>query len=222
MADRGESWPTKRGSIFEDMLRHFYHIGSPSAVVVRRNLIDRAGGFDETLLLGEDLDLWLRLARMSQVDYVPAVLVGLRAHPGGTFGRAVRGNPEFVLFQRLKIWNKWVADVGNDGNVLAQFRSEAVYVSMANMLRRSPQFGLYRRLKRSELPLARRLFARPLDYLQPRRRLGIAYGRTKHLAVTRLILPNPVLRRLCRLAGRIKRGSQSSGCSGSSDPWGGL
>jgi glycosyltransferase involved in cell wall biosynthesis len=217
-----ESWPSKRGSIFEDMIRHFYHIGSPSAVVVRRDLIEKAGGFDETLLLGEDTDLWLRMARMSQVDYVPAVLVGLRAHSGGTFGRAIRGNPEFVLFQRLKIWNKWAADIGNDGSVLAQFRSEAIYVSMANMLRRRPQFGLYRRLKRSELPLARRLFAGPLTYLQPARRLRIAYGRTKGLAVRRLILPNPALLRLCQLAGRLKRISQASDYNRSLDPWGGL
>lgn len=218
----GEIRPSKRGDIFEDMLRHFYHVGSPSAVVARRELIERAGGFDETLLVGEDMDLWLRLARISQVDFVPEMLVGLRAHPGGTFDRAVRDNPEFVLFQRLKIWNKWAADIGNDSSVLAQFRSEAVYVSMANMLRRRPQFGLYRRLKLSELPLARRLFAGPLDYLQLGRRLRLAYGRAKGLAVKRLILPNPAMLRLCRLAGRLKQVSQPSDYGRSLDPWGGL
>lgn len=218
----GQIRPRKRGSIFDDMLRHFYHIGPPSTVVVRRDLVERAGGFDETLVLGEDQDLWLRMARMSQVDYLPAALVGLRLHPGGTFGRAVRDNPEFVLFQRLKIWNKWAADIGNDGNVLAQFRSEAIYVSMANMLRRRPQFGLYRRLKGSELSLARRLFAGPLDYLQLGKRLRLAYGRAKGLAVRRLILPNPVMLGLCRLAGRLKHVSQPSDYGRSLDPWGGL
>lgn len=217
----GESPLGGRGSIFEDMLRRFHHIGAPSTVVARRDLIERVGGFDETLVLGEDLDLWMRLAQISQVEYAPAALVGLRVHPGGTFRRAVRENPEFVLFQRLKIWNKWDAHIGNDRRVLAQFRSEAVYVSMANMLRYRPQFGLYGRLKQSELPLARRLFAGPLDYVQPRRRWRLASGRIKQLVVRRLILPNPALLHLCRLAGRLKQVSQSSGYSGSLDPWGG-
>jgi glycosyltransferase involved in cell wall biosynthesis len=205
-----EFWPTRRGDIFKDISENFYHIaGSASAVVARRDLIERVGGFDETLLCGEDLDLWLRLARLSHIDYVPAALVGLRAHRGSTFSLAVRNNPEFVLFQRLKIWSRWAGDIADETAVLARFRSEAIQVSMANMLRRDPRFGLYGRLKRSDLALARRLFSGPADYLQLGNRLRIAYRRAKRLVALRLILPNPKLLRLCQMLGRLKQGAQA-------------
>jgi GT2 family glycosyltransferase len=35
---------------------------SPSAVMIRRHLFDRVGGFDETLPACEDYDLWLRIS----------------------------------------------------------------------------------------------------------------------------------------------------------------
>jgi glycosyltransferase involved in cell wall biosynthesis len=35
---------------------------SPSAVMIQRNLLDRVGGFDETLAACEDYDLWLRIS----------------------------------------------------------------------------------------------------------------------------------------------------------------
>jgi glycosyltransferase involved in cell wall biosynthesis len=205
-----EFWPTRRGNIFRDILENFYHVvGSASAVVARRDLIERVGGFDETLLCGEDLDLWLRLARISHIDYVAAALVGLRAHRGSTFSQAVRNNPEFVLFQRLKIWSRWAGEIADERTVLARFHSEAIQVSMANMLRRDPRFGLYGRLKQSDFTLARRLFSGPADYLQLGRRLRIAYRRAKHFVASRLILPNAKLLRLCQVLGRLKQGVQA-------------
>lgn len=41
--------------------------GSGSAVIVRRSLFERIGGFDETLRSLEDIDMWMRLAAVS--DY---------------------------------------------------------------------------------------------------------------------------------------------------------
>ena len=43
---------------------------SPSAVVLRRSVLERAGGFDEELPVCEDYDLWLRLTSQSAVYYV--------------------------------------------------------------------------------------------------------------------------------------------------------
>ena len=62
-------YPTRRGDIFQAMVETFYPIVAPSTVIARRELIMKAGGFDETLTCGEDLDLWLKLARVSHVDY---------------------------------------------------------------------------------------------------------------------------------------------------------
>ncbi|MGQ9689067.1 MAG: glycosyltransferase family 2 protein [Desulfobaccales bacterium] len=55
---------------------------SPSAVMLRRQLFEEAGGFDETLPAAEDYDLWLRLAWRQRVGLVSDALVIKRGgHP---------------------------------------------------------------------------------------------------------------------------------------------
>ncbi len=49
-------------------------IVSPSAVLIKRNLFDKIGFFDETLPVCEDYDLWLRVSRKYKI--------GLDAHSG--------------------------------------------------------------------------------------------------------------------------------------------
>jgi glycosyltransferase involved in cell wall biosynthesis len=48
------------GMIFKPSLK--LCLVSPSAVMIRRHLFDRVGGFDETLPACEDYDLWLRIS----------------------------------------------------------------------------------------------------------------------------------------------------------------
>ena len=48
---------------------------SPSAVMIRRELFDRVGYFDETLPMAEDYDLWLRVAAEYPVYLLPEPLV---------------------------------------------------------------------------------------------------------------------------------------------------
>src|ERR1700680_2862623 len=135
------------------MINAFYSVaGSASAVVARRELVIASGGFDETLLHAEDRDLWLKLARVSQLDYVSDALVALRIHAGNRFNRAAATNPERVLFQRLKVWSKWLDQVKDADRVLETFRSEAFSASVRNAF--SLDFGLYYRLKGSDLRLA--------------------------------------------------------------------
>lgn len=55
-------------------------IGTPS-VVVRREALDRAGPFDESLAVAEDQDLWIRLSMLGELEFIdrPLVRVYLRA-----------------------------------------------------------------------------------------------------------------------------------------------
>jgi glycosyltransferase involved in cell wall biosynthesis len=48
---------------------------SPSAVVLHRRLIERHGGFDESLPAAEDYDLWLRLSWRYEVGLLPEPLI---------------------------------------------------------------------------------------------------------------------------------------------------
>jgi len=61
------------GDIFEASLR--LCLISPSAVVLRRSLFERVGGFDETLPACEDYDLWLRILRDTPVWLIDRPLV---------------------------------------------------------------------------------------------------------------------------------------------------
>ena len=54
-------------------------IRTPS-VLAARELVARAGGFDETIRSGEDYDLWLRLALVSDVALLDEPLVQVRRH----------------------------------------------------------------------------------------------------------------------------------------------
>ena len=66
--------PTLSGWVYDAMLdRHF--IGSPSRVTVRKRVLDRVAGFDETFVNCQDYDLWLRVAKVSKIACVPCCLV---------------------------------------------------------------------------------------------------------------------------------------------------
>ena len=56
-------------------------VGGGSSVVVRRELLSEVGRFDEALPLGQDWDLWLRLAAHPAAA-CPGVLVATLEHPG--------------------------------------------------------------------------------------------------------------------------------------------
>ena len=54
-----------------------------SAAVVRKDAIDRVGGFDASLRRAEDWDLWVRLARSFLFAYLDEQLVRVRIHTRG-------------------------------------------------------------------------------------------------------------------------------------------
>ncbi len=64
---------------------------SPSGVTVRKSVLAAVGGFDESLVYSEDLDLWFRLAHHSSALYRDAVGHSYRVAPGSlTFRPSVR------------------------------------------------------------------------------------------------------------------------------------
>ena len=50
-------------------------VGGASVGMVRREVLDQVGGFDEGLPSGQDVDLWLRICERFPADFVPEVLV---------------------------------------------------------------------------------------------------------------------------------------------------
>lgn len=68
---------------------------SPSAVMLRRSLFERVGGFDEDLPACEDYDLWLRIARTTPVHLVAKAYVVKRGGHADQLSRKFWGMDRF-------------------------------------------------------------------------------------------------------------------------------
>jgi glycosyltransferase involved in cell wall biosynthesis len=74
-------------AIFDAMRRTGFRgnwIGEPTAVMVRRDALDRVGLFNTRLRQLTDLELWLRLAFFFDVGFVPEALATFRLHATST------------------------------------------------------------------------------------------------------------------------------------------
>ena len=67
------------GAVFEQIASWEAAIAMPT-VIAKRQLVERVGGFDERQIMHEDCDLWLKLARESEVSIVSSPLSRVRHH----------------------------------------------------------------------------------------------------------------------------------------------
>jgi len=69
-----------RDSFFEQLYRRSFI--ATSSVVIKKDFLTKAGGFDTSLLVAEDLDLYLRIALMNaKYFYIREHLLYYRSHP---------------------------------------------------------------------------------------------------------------------------------------------
>jgi len=65
----------------ENLLKSLYKenvISGGSQVLVRKKCLERVGNFDESLKCGEDWDMWLRIAKISEIVFIERPLVKIR------------------------------------------------------------------------------------------------------------------------------------------------
>jgi glycosyltransferase involved in cell wall biosynthesis len=90
-----EKWiPKYRGYVFEKNLSENFIVSGSSTVIVQRKALEKAGKFDESLASCEDWDLWIRIAKYYEFDFVPEILVNCFAHSeriSSNFERVVLG-----------------------------------------------------------------------------------------------------------------------------------
>lgn len=70
------------GAVLPELLRGNRVAGSASSAMVRREVFDRVGIFDEELRCSEDWDMWLRVAAVTTIARVETPLVCCRNTPG--------------------------------------------------------------------------------------------------------------------------------------------
>jgi hypothetical protein len=102
LPDRGSI--RRDGDLLPDLL--LGNLIHPNAAVVRRELVEAAGGFDETLTSLEDWDLWLRLSRRgTRWACVPRPLAEYRIRPD-----AMHQNHARMADNALRVLDKFFAD----------------------------------------------------------------------------------------------------------------
>lgn len=100
-----EPEPENRGYIFERLLKANMITGSGSGVLVKRSCFERISLFDEELKACEDWDMWLRLSREFQFDYVDRVLVRIRRHPNN-----MQKDHNHIYRYLFLFYNKWASE----------------------------------------------------------------------------------------------------------------
>lgn len=97
----GKHVPEKRGKIFKELLRENF-IGTASTVIVRREKLLCTELFDEEMLVSQDRDLWIRLAKYCNFEFIKEPLVIYTIH-----GTNLSRNYFHVLKDRLRILEKY-------------------------------------------------------------------------------------------------------------------
>jgi glycosyltransferase involved in cell wall biosynthesis len=69
-----------RGETFVDLFCEFFLL--TSATIVRRDVVQKVGAFDESLKVGEDYDFFLRALLRTELEVVEQPLLRRRVHPG--------------------------------------------------------------------------------------------------------------------------------------------
>ena len=85
----------RRGNVWRDLLATNF-IATPTVMASRENLV-ALGGFDTRLKVGEDQDMWIRLARLGPVDFVDDSLVRVHLRPGGLSGSGFHDQVNYTL-----------------------------------------------------------------------------------------------------------------------------
>jgi glycosyltransferase involved in cell wall biosynthesis len=168
---RNMTEPRKRINLLHDLLAEGNIVsGSGSAVIVARELLERAGGFDEKLTFAEDWDAWLRLAEITEFDFVPDALVGIRLHDKSMQGGEVPQKTEGFLLQVLLILDRWYKTPKFPPQLRAQYRRTVVYLAILRAKRQPAQqllrqLELFREIKWGTGRFGHDLFSGPFDFL---------------------------------------------------------
>jgi len=95
------AWHRKEERLFRRSLDRC--LVSPSAVIIRRDCYEEAGGFDEGFAVCEDYELWLRLTVREPVGLVPERLVVKRGGHADQLSRSTWGLDRFRVAALVKL-----------------------------------------------------------------------------------------------------------------------
>ena len=152
-----------RGDAFSRLLRERKILsGSASAVLIRRDFLDRTGLFDDQLYYGEDWDLWLRLAAIAEVDHTPEAVVGIRVRTTAAQPAKQGGVDRFL--QTMRVYSRWEREVRDEGIIVKELRKDGFRAAVTDLHSFKDLMSFYRTLKSSKQNLTSSLYASEPDF----------------------------------------------------------
>lgn len=158
--------PPARGDILLDFVCDFFLI--TSAVMVPRRCLDEVGHFDETLRVGEDNELFLRLLARYRVDCVEAPLLFRTVRADSLsredfdldarndlliLDRFLRSRPDFARQHRERINQRYASYLFDYGyRLLETGQASRARAVLLDSLRHRASMGAAKALLRSTLP----------------------------------------------------------------------
>ncbi|MEA3352074.1 MAG: glycosyltransferase family A protein [Chloroflexota bacterium] len=86
------------GRVYPDILLDWSVLMAVPCVMVRAQVLEQVGGFDESLRWGPDLDLWRRITQRYYIGVIPESLSKVRVHPGNVSGDKVAAVASFERY----------------------------------------------------------------------------------------------------------------------------
>ncbi|MBV5323522.1 hypothetical protein JZU51_02015, partial [bacterium] len=121
---RDTSWFS--GMIYPQILLYWTTLMAMDTVLVPRKVFDSIGLFDENLIVGEDLDMWRRIARRYPFGFINKSLARIRVHAGNISGNKMDAAEGFAKYLKKAF--------EDDPALSSRFRQRAfskMYSSMA-------------------------------------------------------------------------------------------
>jgi glycosyltransferase involved in cell wall biosynthesis len=78
--------------------------------VVRREVVDKAGFFDERFKVGEDWDFWLRVSSQYEIHYIDRVCCRIRRHPANLSFRSQNAFNAMHIYRKILVINPGLKD----------------------------------------------------------------------------------------------------------------
>lgn len=108
---------------------------SPSATMMERTLFDEVGGFDESLPVCEDYDLWLRIAAQYHVGLVDEVLIRKNGGHSDQLSRSQEAMDRFRLYAMEKTLRTVNLSVEKRTALLSEMKRKAEVLMQGSLKR---------------------------------------------------------------------------------------
>ena len=181
-----EHHPTLQGYVFTQVL-DAQRLGGCPTLLVRQNVIDEVGGFDESLLRGNDGDFIRRVCRKYEVDFVPEVLV--KVHTAYGLGRISDNDKEglknAIIGEKAKL-----KKFGKELFELPKIRAH-ILLKIANHYSALGQKAKANQLEREAIQLDKKILLKKFylsfpHFIRPYFRYLFGFGRKLQIALIKL------------------------------------